>query len=436
MPASCGASPEFRRYVDDLESLARGHNLPEAHDWKRRLLACLDTEPATVLRRAEKSVALRRQGAYFTGSAMATTVANMLAVKSDSRLTYLDPTSGAGDLLLAIAQRLPIHQTLKRTIATWGERLAGFEVSAEFVRASKARLVLLAAKRCRIRPAEADVQLQHVFPRIVQADFLPNSAATRLADVVVMNPPFGYANAPDGCMWANGRVNTAATFFEAVLRNSRDGTRIAAILPDVLRAGTRYKRWRNEILAYGSIRCERPLGIFDRWADVDVYLLDYRVHRVHRHPSTTSSPSRPRAGVGRRFAVHVGPVVPHRHAEAGPLAPYVHARSLPPWTECTQIAETRKFTGRLFQPPFVTVRRTSRPGDKGRAVASLVLSDEPVAVENHLLVLLPRDGTATACRHLVARLRSAKTDEWINRRLRCRHLTTAVLADMPWWRTS
>ena len=129
-------------------------------------------------------------------------------------------------------------------------------------------------------------------------------------------------------------------------------------------------------------------------------------------------------------------MVPHRHAEAGPLVAYVHARSLPPWTECTKIAENRKFTGRLFQPPFVTVRRTSRPGDKKRAVASLVLSDEPVAVENHLLVLLPRDGTASTCKQLLARLRSAKTDDWINRRLRCRHLTTAVLTDMPWWRQS
>ena len=434
MPASCGTSPEFRRYVDDLESLALGHHVPAPPDWNRRLLACLDTEPANVLRRAENSAPLRRQGAYFTASAMATTVANTLAIKADSRHTYLDPTSGAGDLLLAVAKKLPIRQTLSCTIATWGERLAGFEISPEFVRAAKARLVLLAARRCRVRPPVAGFELRTAFPRIVEADFFSNSTAARLADVVIMNPPFGYTDARDDCTWASGRVNAAASFFETVIHNSRGGTRIAAILPDVLRAGTRYKRWREKIIAYGSIRRERPLGVFDRSADVDVYLLDYRVHQVHRYSPTTSSRPRFLSGVGRRFAVHVGPVVPHRHAKTGPLVSYVHARSLRPWAECTQIAENRRFSGRLFQPPFVTVRRTSRPGNHNRAIASLVLSAEPVAVENHLLVLLPRNGTASACRQLVARLRSAKTDDWINRRLRCRHLTTAVLADMPWWR--
>lgn len=434
MVTSCGASPEFRRYVDDLENLAQGRNVPEPLEWKRRLAGCLDGEPGAVLRRVEACGTLRRQGAYFTGFAMATTVANMLAVKSNARQTYLDPTCGAGDLLLAIARRLPVRETLKGTIATWGERLAGFDISSEFVRAARARLVMLAAKRCGIRPGEASVEFRHVFPSIVEADFFSNSKAASLADVVVMNPPFGYADAPDGCTWARGRVSAAATFVETVIRNSREGARIAAILPDVLRSGTRYKRWRDEIAGLGSIRRERPLGVFARWADVDVYLLDYCVRRApNDSPVALSAPTR-RAGVGRRFTVHVGPVVPHRHAETGPLVPYVHARSLPPWRECADITESRRFNGRLFRPPFVAVRRTSGPDDKKRAVASLVLSDEPVAVENHLLVLLPGDGTASACRQLVARLRSARTDDWINRRLRCRHLTTAVLADMPWWR--
>lgn len=434
MVTSCGASPEFRRYVDDLEDLAHGRDVLQPLEWKRRLVGCLDGEPRAVLRRVEESGALRQQGAYFTGSRMATTVANMLAVESDSRQTYLDPTCGVGDLLLAIAKRLPVRETLEGTISTWGERLAGFDVSPEFVRAARARLVLLGAKRCGIRPDEAGVELRLAFPRIVQADFLSNSTAASRADAVVMNPPFGYAAAPDGCTWARGRVNAAAMFVERAIRTSREGARIAAILPDVLRAGTRYKRWRDEIIALGSIRRERPLGVFDRWADVDVYLLDYRVRRANNAGHVAPPEPARRTGVGSRFAVHVGPVVPHRHAETGPRVPYIHARSLPPWDNCADIVESREFSGRLFQPPFVAVRRTSGPNDKKRAVASLVLSDEPVAVENHLLVLLPNDGTASACRQLVARLRSRKTDDWINRRLRCRHLTTAVLADMPWWR--
>ena len=434
MATSCGASPEFRRYVDELLDLAQGRNTPGFLEWRRRLAACLDGEPRAVLRRFEESGTLRQQGAYFTPSGIATTVANMIAVKSDSSQTYLDPTCGAGDLLLAIAKTLPVRETLQATISTWSERLAGFDVSPEFVRAARARLVLLAAKRSGIRPREAGVEFRYAFPKIVEADFLTNSTAASRADVVVMNPPFGYAAAPDGCTWARGRVNTAATFVERAIRTSREGARIAAILPDVLRAGTRYKRWREEITALGSIRRERPLGVFDRWADVDVYVLDFRVRRAQDAAQVALPKPTRRAGVGSRFAVHVGPVVPHRHAETGPRAPYLHARSLPPWRECADITESRRFSGRLFQPPFVAVRRTSGPDDKKRAVASLVLSDEPVAVENHLLVLLPGDGTTSACRQLVARLQSARTDDWINRRLRCRHLTTAVLADMPWWR--
>ena len=434
MVSSCGTSPRFREYIHDLESMAHGREVPDSIEWKRRLLACLDGEPGDVLRREEKCEALRKQGAYFTGAGMATKVANTVAVASDSQLKYFDPTCGAGDLLLGIAKRLPVRGTLEETISIWGERLAGFDISPEFVRATKARLVLLAAKRCGVRPAETDTELHRAFPRIVEADFLSNSTATHLADVVVMNPPFGYASAPNGCTWAQGRVNAAAMFVERAIRDARKGARITAILPDVLRSGSRYARWRDAIGTFGSIRRERSLGIFNRWADVDVYLLDYRVHREKTRASAAPSGSVRRTGVSERFKVHVGPVVPHRHPEIGPEVPYIHARSLPPWGECTRIVESRRFSGRLFRPPLVAVRRTSRPDDKKRAVASLVLSGEPIAVENHLLVLLPNDGTVTACRNLLARLRSGKTDDWINSRLRCRHLTTAVLADMPWWR--
>ena len=433
MASSFSASPGFRRYVETLESLAQGHDVPGPLEWRRRTAECLDGEPGHVLRREEKDVSLRQQGAYFTGTRMAARVANPLSVGSDSLREYFDPACGVGDLLLAIARKLPVGDVLESTIANWGERLAGFDISPEFVRATKARLVLLAAKRCRARPSDASVALSSAFPKIVEADFLLRSERTRLADAVVMNPPFGYMNAPDDCIWARGRVNAAAVFAERVMRNSLAGTRIAAILPDVLRSGSRYRRWRHLVGGLGLIRGERPLGVFDRWADVDVYLLDYRVHRDETLRSVGAPEAGRSAGVGKRFKVLVGPVVPHRHAEVGSRVPYIHARSLPAWGECAHIEESRRFDGRLFHPPFVVVRRTSRPDDRKRAVASLVLADQPVAVENHLLVLLPKDGTTSTCRNLMLRLRSDKTDDWINRRLRCRHLTTAVLTDMPWW---
>ena len=249
-----------------------------------------------------------------------------------------------------------------------------------------------------------------------------------------MNPPFGYTHAPDECEWARGRISAAAMFAERAIQDSQEGTRIVAILPDVLRSGSRYEHWRNMISTLGAIRRERPLGLFDRWADVDVYLLDLLKTREQKGGKAgVSISARKPGGIGRRFAVHVGPVVPHRHEEVGPEVRYIHARSLPAWGEQKRIVEKRKFTGRLFEPPFVAIRRTSRPDGGKRAIATLVLGKGAVAVENHLMVLLPKDGTEDTCRALITRLQSSKTDNWLNRRLRCRHLTTSVLAEMPWW---
>ena len=435
MVYSSAASSQFQEYIGALEKLAQGREIPSPAEWRRKLTTCLDGEPGQILRREEESSRLRQLGAYFTGAKLATRLANTLTVKPDSREVYFDPTCGAGDLLLAVAKKLPVADTLQNTIDVWSKRLAGCEISPDFVRLAKARLVLLAARRCRIRPRAESVALASVFPDIVEADFFSCSNDRHCADVVIMNPPFGYTRATAECEWAKGRINAAAIFTERAIRGSSEGTRTVAILPDVLRSGSRYNRWRAVIEALGSVRCERPLGLFARWADVDVYLLDFLKTAGGTTGTNAANWSRTKGsgGVGRRFAVHVGPLVPHRHKETGPEVRYIHARSLPAWEEYKCITESRKFSGRLFEPPFVAVRRTSRPDDKRRAVATLILGDRAVAVENHLIVLLPRDGTTGTCRRLMARLRSSRTDYWVNGRLRCRHLTTTVLAEMPWW---
>ena len=435
MVRSFGASRRLHQYIDALEQVAQGRKVLSPVAWRQKLTTCLDGEPAQMLRRESKSSWLRQQGAYFTSTKMATKLANALAVDADSRRVYFDPTCGAGDLLLAVAKKLPVADTLQRTLAEWGRRLAGCDISPEFIRLAKARLVLLAAKRCRICPGDEGIVLSCTFPKIVEANFLSDIRCTDRVDVVIMNPPFGYIRASDDCKWAQGRVSAAAMFAERAIQDSRKGTRIAAILPDVLRSGSRYKRWRSTIYSLGSIYGERPLGLFDRWTDVDVYLLDFvKAGEKHENSETVIQQSAKRiGGVQKRFTVHVGPVVPHRHKAVGPEVRYIHARSLPAWGECQRISQIRKFNGRLFVPPFVAVRRTSSPNDRKRAVATLVLGKGAVAVENHLIVMLPKDGSTRTCRDLIVRLRSSKTDNWINRRLRCRHLTTGVLADMPWW---
>lgn len=424
-------------YVDSIHELTRPHEPVSCAQWEQRIARCLDGEPALVLRERVSQAELRRQGAFFTGAKLARRLANMAFHEPGATLTYFDPACGAGDLLLAIALKLPVEPTLAATLDEWGTRIGGCDISPEFVRLTQARLTLLAAKRSRQLPPFDPAVLAGAFPNIAVGNSLDPSRRLPNEDVIVMNPPFGYVIAPDDCDWARGRVNHAALFVDRMIREVPNGTRITAILPEVLRSGSRYAAWRERIRASGDLIGETPVGLFDQWTDVDVYLFHFE-KRTHRRGSSANvrSVEKPTGGVGKRFTVRVGPVVPHRHKETGPLVRYIHARSIAPWTECSDIAETRRFTGRLFTPPFVTVRRTSRPDSGHRAVATVVLDGHPVAVENHLIVLLPKDQTVQTCRQLMQRLRSPRTDAWLDMRLRCRHLTTCALAEMPWWRQS
>ena len=401
-------------------------------EWRKRLALCLDGEPSRILREQVPRIDLRRQGAYFTSFRLAKRLATV-AISQTSSLKICDPACGAGDLLLAAAQKLPLQPTFQDTLSEWGRLLSGFDISSQFVRLTKARLILLAAKLHGIRPPfDSSIPL-HPFPNIKVDNSLTSSQYMSEIDIIIMNPPFGYALAPANCDWASGRVNVAALFVERAIRNVPEGSRIIAILPDVLRSGSRYVAWRESIRVSGSMLCEKPLGLFDKWTDVDVYLFHFEKNLNFDKSSTGYLPNWATHGIGTRFSVHVGSVIPHRHAEIGPHAPYINSRSLPSWGELTKIESRRQFTGRLFEPPFVCVKRTSRPDSGRRAIATLVCGNKPVAVENHLIVLLPRDGTIQTCRKLMCRLASPKTDRWLNTRLRCRHLTTSALSEMPWW---
>ena len=423
------------RYVETLERLAEGGSVLGATEWRQRLGMCLDGEPGQLLLRQESRSLLRQQGAYFTSAGMAKRLAATVPVEAESRRVYFDPACGAGDLLLAVARRLPVGATLERTIGDWGVQLAGWDVSPGFVRMAKARLVLLASSRCRVRPSAQKISLASTFPGLVVRDFFAHSTSLDSEDVVLMNPPFSNMDAPSGCEWSSGKVNAAAVFTEKMVAEAPEGLRLVAILPEVLRSGTRYTRWRRRVASLSRDQVQRRLGQFDKRADVDVYrfsLVRAATETRSRESDVPLARTR-RGGIGGRFAVHVGAVVPHRHKEEGPRVRFIHARSVPAWEDFDQTTEIRKFNGRLFAPPFVVVRRTSRPGDKKRAVASLVLGQAPVAVENHLVVFLPNDGEVSTCRELMIRLASPRTDKWLNAKLRCRHLTTRVLAELPWW---
>ena len=134
--------------------------------------------------------------------------------------------------------------------------------------------------------------------------------------------------------------------------------------------------------------------------------------------------------LGDRFEVRVGTVVPHRD-EIGDSYPYIHARSVPAWATVREFDESRLHSGRLFKPPFVVIRRTSRPEHRYRAAATIIAGEVPVAVENHLIVCIPLDQRVGSCRQLIKQLKLPNTNEYLNERIRCRHLTVRAIKQIP-----
>jgi hypothetical protein len=426
---------EFRQYVDQLDLLIRRTGSRTAVDrkLKRDVRAALNGQPGEELRRLVTVDDQRTAGAFFTGSSLAKrAAATILSTVGNGSIIY-DPACGAGDLLLACANRFSICSTLQKTVAKWGRQLRGRDLHPEFVQAARYRLLLAALSR---RPYAGD------FDELLETSFFPNlKTACGIAEVdaykqashILINPPYTLSQAPRDCEWAAGAVSDAALFLDSCLGSVRAGTRIVAILPDVLRSGARYAKWRGRVLSRAEVKSIRLEGQFDRWADVDVFLLD-----LIAKPGTAGrtgpwkGPRRSSQILADEFDVSVGAVVPYRDKKYGRPYRYLHARGATPWVALRKLPETRRFAGTVHEPPFLVVRRTSRLGDKHRAIATVIGGAGAVAVENHLLVLKPKDGTLASCRALMKVLQSPETDRWLNQRIRCRHLTVAAMRSFPW----
>ncbi len=137
--------------------------------------------------------------------------------------------------------------------------------------------------------------------------------------------------------------------------------------------------------------------------------------------------------VGRHFDICVGPVVEFRNPHLGPWHPFIKVNNLPQWVIIKDTSvKKRRFSGKVFSPPFVAIRRNSRPDDKHRAVGTIIKGIGPVAAENHLLIAMPKDGSMKSCQELLARLRTPEISQWLNQRIRCRHLTVSSLTESPW----
>jgi len=421
---------DYSAYVSTLKLLAvESHRVT---DWDTRVEAALNGQASVELRRVAPVETRRKFGAFFTGTDLGSRLIDCSTGFGSTSIFY-DPTCGMGDLLIAAAKKLPLCNKLPDTLQQWGQQLTGTDLHREFIDGARTRLVLLARQRHKSHETLRS-SVDAFFPNIRVADGGKQEALFTRATHLLLNPPFGQVAAPAGCKWAGGRITEAAGFVITALERARPGTQMLAILPEVLRAGSFSEHWRRRVSQLAWIQLVQPYGIFDDSADVDVFILRLARRTETQKPAphvwtTTAAPRT--ATVADLFDVHVGRVVPHRDEESGPLRRYIHPRNIAIWVEVTRISERRRHEGLPFQPPFVVIRRTSRPGHPYRAAATVILGKKPVAVENHLIVCEPLDKSAETCRALMEQLHTQRVNEFLDQRIRCRHLTVGSVAAIP-----
>jgi len=400
--------------------------------WAQKTTSALNGEAMEVVRSKATLKNRRKFGAFFTGTKLGKRLAN-LSIKNAGDGVCHDPACGMGDLLLARARNFPLGKTLEQTLKEWGEKISGTDLHAEFVEGARLRLLLLARTRHGANNANS-ISAKEYFPYLQVCDGLVKLSFFRRANTIMMNPPFGFVKAPKDCSWGRGRVSQAALFLAKALEAATPGTEILAILPEVLRSGAFSEQWRAYVSDLAKVSKIRPCGIFDKHADVDVFFL----RLIKRHPLDNSRVQRWPSQIGSfkvisdYFNIRVGRVVPHRDPISGPRRSYIHAKCVPVWKTMISFTETRKHAGAAFDPPFVVVRRTSRPSHSYRATATIISGDGPVFVENHLIVCEPKAGGLAACRRLMRHLKSEKVNKYLNRRIRCRHLTVGAIGTIPY----
>lgn len=402
----------------------------------------LDGGAPAALRRLVAIQERRDAGAFFTSSALAERAWMPLLPTLDHRSIVVDPACGAGSLLI------PCVRALLPRAKAWevANQFRGRDIVSGFVEAARARLTLTIA--ISQSTSEQVYPGNLLFPELRHGDaFEQMEELLKGATHVVLNPPYNPIIAPEGCDWAAGKINHAALFTELTMRHMPIGSRIVAILPEVLRSGPRYAKWRQIISALGDISQLTPWGAFDSQTDVDVFGMYAtrsdtkrslrnltRVNPLSKHNQSNSRSPDDCEVVSRYFNISVGTVVPHRHAEEGPVRPFATARELPAWKAIARLPSTRKYSGRCDVPPFVAIRRTSRPGQVPRTLATIVRGKKPVAVDNHLIVARPIDGSLDQCQKLLDRLRQPQVTEWLDERYRCHHLPVEAIRLIPWER--
>ncbi|WP_051018110.1 N-6 DNA methylase [Pseudomonas fluorescens] len=374
----------------------------------------------------------KQQGVFFTPGELSKLAVSKVGFLPSGNI--FDPACGTGNLLVEVADSFDAIGSLSECLSRWNEKLYGLDINSEFVKLARKKIVNLAISKgalpvCGISLTDA----MSILSNIRVGDFLSEySSYAGVVDNVIMNPPFCPVDTPTDIKWTSGKSNAAALFMAYAVDIMPVGGKILGILPDVLKSGSRYETWRREV--FNPIKpTVEDFGSFQKDVQIDVFILG-GIKTSELNPKLRESTDETREifqVLADKFNVSVGPVVPHRDPLVGVEAPFAHAKILPPWSTVTQLAERIMHPGRKVSCPFVAVRRTSSPKDKFRVVGTIVNCDEAVAVENHIISVCPKDGTMEACVSLIELFQSSAVNDYINSKIRCRHLTVGVIKGLP-----
>lgn len=374
---------------------------------------------------------LRSIGSFFTSDEIAEKAKLSLTKRITKKSIVYDPTCGTGNLLISVSKSLPVTRSLESTLELWGNVLRGYDLVPEFVECTKLRLILEAMNRGATSKKSSLEALEKKFKYILPANVLDKLDTLSNATHLIINPPYTLKKISNDCEWASGKVNIAAVFMGEILKSINPNTHFSAILPEVLRSGSRYEKWRK-LITEKSVKSTEVIGRFNAKTDVDVFILSgYKTKKINK-PTTVWTQEKHAHTVGDKFDVSIGPLVAYRDKKVGTKSPFIYSRMLIAWGTLEKIETTRKTKTKLVQPPFVAIKRTSSPSDTFRAVATLVLGNKAVAVENHLIVLKPKRGNANICKQLIRILKGEATNVFLNQRIRCRHLTVGAVKEIPW----
>src|SRR5262249_1746940 len=157
-------------------------------------------------------------GTFFTGSRLASKVAERILPTLGKGARILDPACGAGDLLIACAKQMSTGRGFRETLDRWGRSLLGRDLQPEFVAAARFRLALVALKHAVTPRGGGGIHHLDALSEIRVGCGRTDQEAIAQATHIVINPPFNLTAAPPGCEWTSGGVSAAAVFLDECLR--------------------------------------------------------------------------------------------------------------------------------------------------------------------------------------------------------------------------